>query len=73
MLAARTVDNYSAKNLGDSVEGVKMLGTFALGRLSGAKGILAKSAMDNLKITTEGNELQIRTAVPQSQVAPLIK
>jgi hypothetical protein len=73
MLAARTVDNYSAKNLGDSVEGLKMLGTFALGRLSGAKGILAKSAMDNLMITTEGNELQIRTAVPQAQVAPLIK
>lgn len=63
MLAARTVDTYSAKNLGDSVEGLKMLGTIALGRLSGAKGILAQSALDNLKITTVGNELQIRTAV----------
>jgi len=73
MLAARTVDTYSAKNLGDSVEGLKMLGAFAIGRLSGAKGILAQSALDHLKITTVGNELQIRTAVAQSQVAPLIK
>lgn len=73
MLAARTVDTYSAKNLGDSVEGLKMLGTFAIGRLSGAKGILAQSALDNLKITTVGNELQIRTTVAQSHVAPLMR
>jgi hypothetical protein len=73
MVAARTVDTYSAKNLGDSVEGLKMLGTFALNRLSGAKGILARSALDNLKITTVGNELQIRTAVAQSQVSPLMR
>ncbi len=73
MIAARTVDTYSAKNLGDTVEGLKMLGSFAINRLSAAKGILARSALDNLKITTQGNELQIRTAVAQSQVAPLIR
>jgi hypothetical protein len=50
-----------------------MLGTFAINRLSGAKGILARSALDNLKITTVGNELQIRTAVAQSQVSPLMR
>lgn len=73
MIAARTVDTYSAKNLGDTVEGLKMLGSLAINRLSAAKGILARSALDNLKITTQGNELQIRTAVAQSQVAPLIR
>jgi hypothetical protein len=73
MLAARTVDTYSAKNLGDTVEGLKMLGAFAINRLSGAKGTLARSALDNLKTTTVGNELQIRTAVAQSQIAPLIR
>lgn len=73
MIAARTVDIYAAKNLSDSVEGLRMLGTFALGRLSGAKGVLARSAVDNLKVTTVGNELQIKTAVGQSQVAPLIR
>jgi hypothetical protein len=73
MLAARTVDTYSAKNLGDTVEGLKMLGAFAINRLSGAKGTLARSALDNLKTTTVGNELQIRTAVAQSQIAPLMR
>jgi hypothetical protein len=29
--------------------------------------------LNNLKITTQGNELQIRTAVAQSQVTPLIR
>ena len=72
-LTARTVDNDAAKNLSDSLEGLRMLGTFALGRMSGAKGTLARSAVDNLKVTTVGNELQIRTAVGQSQVTPLMR
>jgi hypothetical protein len=50
-----------------------MLGGFAISRMAGVKGTLARTALDNLKTTTVGNELQIRTAVPQSQVAPLIK
>jgi hypothetical protein len=73
MLTARTVDTYSAKNLGDTVEGLKQLGGLFINRLTGAKGILAKTALENLKATTAGNELQVRTAVAQSQVAPLIK
>lgn len=72
-LAARTVDTYSAKNLGDTVEGLKQLGGLFIGRLSAAKGTLARTALNNLKITTQGNELHIRTAVAQSQVAPLMK
>lgn len=73
MLAARTVDTYAAKNLGDTVEGLKQFGGLFINRLSDAKGSLARSALNNLKITTQGNELQIRTAVAQSQVAPLMR
>jgi hypothetical protein len=73
MLAARTVDTYAAKNLGDTVEGLKQFGGLFINRLSAAKGTLARSALNNLKITTQGNELQIRTAVAQSQVAPLMR
>jgi hypothetical protein len=73
MLAARTVDTYSAKNLGDTIEGLKQFGALFINRLSAAKGSLARTALNNLKITTQGNELQIRTAVAQSQVAPLIR
>ncbi len=73
MVAARTVDTYSAKNLSDTVEGLKQFGALFINRLSAAKGTLARSALNNLKITTQGNELQIRTAVAQSQVAPLMR
>ena len=73
MIAARTVDNASARNLGDTVEGLKQLGGLFINRLTAAKGTLARSALDNLKITTLGNELQLRTAVAQSQVAPVMR
>jgi hypothetical protein len=72
-MTARTVDTYSAKNLGDTVEGLKQFGALFINRLSAAKGTLARSALDNLKITTQGNELQIRTSVAQSQVSPLMR
>jgi len=73
MLAARTVDTYAAKNLGDTVEGLKQFGGLFINRLSAARGTLARSALNNLKIITQGNELQIRTAVAQAQVAPLMR
>jgi hypothetical protein len=73
MLAARTVDTDSAKNLGDTVEGLKQFAGLFLNRLSAAQSTLARTALNNLKITTQGSELQIRTAVAQSQVAPLIR
>jgi hypothetical protein len=71
-LAARAVDAESAKSLGDTLEGLKQFGALLVGRLAGAKGILAKSALTNLRIVTDANELQIRTAVPQADVGPLM-
>jgi hypothetical protein len=73
MMAARTVDPDSARNLSDTLEGLKQFGAIFINRLSAVKGTLARSALNNLKITTQGNELQIRTAVAQSQVTPLIR
>jgi len=71
-LAARAVNADAAKSLGDTLEGLKMFGVMLAGRLSGAKGVLAKSALANMKIVTAANELQIRTAVPQSDIGPLM-
>jgi hypothetical protein len=70
-LAARAVNAQAAKNLGDTLEGLKQFGAFLVGRLSGAKGVLAKSALSNLKIVADANELQIRTSVAQAEVGPL--
>lgn len=71
-LGARTVDAESARNLGDTLGSLKQFGALFVGRLTGAKGVLAKSALTNLKILTQSNELQIRTAVAQADIAPLV-
>jgi hypothetical protein len=70
-IAARAVNAEAARNLGDTLEGLKQFGAFFVGRLSGAKGVLAKSALSNLKIVADANELQIRTNVAQAEVGPL--
>lgn len=71
-IAARAVNAEAAKSLGDTLEGLKQFGALLVGRLSGARGVLAKSALTNLQIVTSANELQIRTAVPQADVGPLM-
>lgn len=71
-VAARTVDASSARGLGDTLEGLKQFGALFTNRLPGIRGILARSALGNLKISTQGNELKIRTAVAQSDVTPLV-
>jgi hypothetical protein len=71
-LAARAVNAEAAKGLGDTLEGLKQFGALLVGRLSGAKGILAKSALSNMQIVTAANELQIRTTVAQAEIGPLM-
>ncbi len=71
-VGARTNNADSAKNLGDTLEGLKQFGALFVGRLAGAKGVLAKSALTNLKIVTQANELQIRTAVAQADIGPVV-
>jgi hypothetical protein len=70
-LAARAVNAEAARNLGDTLEGLKQFGALMVGRLSGAKGVLAKSALSNMKIVADANELQIRTTVAQAEIGPL--
>jgi hypothetical protein len=71
-LAARAINAEAAKSLGLTLEGLKQFGALLVGRLSGARGVLAKSALTNLTIVTDANELQIRTAVPSADVGPLM-
>ena len=70
-LAARAVNAQAAKNLGDTLEGLKQFGALLVGRLSGARGVLAKSALANMQILSQANELQIRTTVAQAEIGPL--
>ena len=71
-LGARAVNAEAARSLGEQLEGLKQLGSLFVGRLSGARGVLAKSALTNLKIVSDANELQLRTSVAQAEIGPLM-
>lgn len=73
VLVARTDTPDAAKSLGDTVTGLKQLGTIFIARMAPAKRALAQSALDNLKISARGNELEIRTQFAAASLAAVIK
>ena len=73
MMVARTNSVDSAKNLGDTIEGLRQLGTIFIGRMAQPRKALAESALNNLKVTARGTELEIRTQVAAANLAALIK
>lgn len=73
MLVAKTDSIQSAKNLGDTVQGLQQLGGLFIGRMAQPRKALAENALANLKITPRGNELEIRTQVTAANLATLIK
>ena len=72
-LVARTETVAAAKNLGDTVTGLKQLAGFLIMRMKDNQRALAQTAIDNLKITTRGNELEIRTQFAAASLASVIK
>ena len=71
-VGARAINANAAKSLGNTLEGLKQFASLLVGRWSGARGILAKSALTNLQIASDANELQIRTSVAQAEIGPLL-
>jgi hypothetical protein len=72
-VVARTDTAVSAKNLGDTVTGLKQLAGFLVMRLKADQQALAQSALENLKVTPRGNELEIRTQFAAANLASVIK
>jgi len=72
-IVARTDSVAAAKNLGDTVEGVRQLGGIFIMRMTEPRKSLAESALNNLKVTPRGNELEIRTQVTAASLAALVK
>ena len=73
LVVARADTADSARNLSDTVIGLKQLATIFIMRMAPARKALAQSALDNLKITTRGNELEIRTQFAAASLASLVK
>ena len=72
-LLARTDTVNAAKNLSDTVQGLKQLAAVFIFQMPLAKRTLAQGALDNLKIVTRGNELEIKTQFAAASLASLIK
>lgn len=72
LAAARTSDPNSARSLGATVESLSAFAGLFTNRLPAAKAALAKSAVGNLKVTVQGNDLQLRTTVAQGEIVPVL-
>lgn len=70
---ARAATDAQAKEVYDTVTGLRDLGGFFVSSLSGDKGKLVQTALDNLIIVKEGREVQIRLALAQADVAMLVR
>lgn len=72
-LVARTDNPDAARNLSDTITGLKQLGAIFVVQMAQPRKALAQGALDNLKITTRGNEIEIRTQVAAANLASVIK
>lgn len=70
---ARTDTTAQAQGVYNTLVGFKELGGFFASNLTGDKGKLAQTALENLKITKEANEVQIRLELAQADVAMLVR
>ena len=73
LMVARADTADAARNLSDTIIGLKQLATVFIMRMAPARKALAQSALDNLKVTTRGNELEIRTQFAAASLASLVK
>jgi len=72
-LAARTDSPEAAKSVSETVIGLKQLGAIVIVRLAPPKRALAQTALDNLKITRRGSEVEVRTQVAAASLASFVK
>lgn len=70
---ARTQTAAQAQEVHNMLVGFRDLGGYFASNLSGDKGKLAQTALDNLKLTKEGNEVQIKLGLAQADIAMLMK
>jgi hypothetical protein len=73
VIVARTETPAAAKNLGDTVTGLKQIAGFMVLQMTGQKKALAESALSNFKIDVRANELELRTQVTAANLASLMK
>ena len=76
MLAvARTGDADQAQSLNDTIAAAKQFAAVLASHVSrdSDKGKLVKNALDNMKVTTVGNEVKITLELPQTDIATIVR
>jgi len=68
----RTLSARDAQSLGDTITALKQFAPLLLARLPGERGRVAQKAIDSLRVTAQGPEVQLRLAVPQTDIAALV-
>lgn len=68
----RTLNAQDAKGLGNTLTALKQFAPLFLSRLSGDRGKVAQRAIDSLRVTAQGSEVQLRLEVPQTDIAALV-
>ncbi len=72
MTTLRAGSASDAKQLFDSLDSLRQIAP-SLVAFMGEKGKFAQNAVNSLKITTKGNEVQLRLEVPQSDITSLLR
>jgi hypothetical protein len=72
-IVARTETPAAAKELGDTLTGLKQLAGLLVMRMNADRRALAQSAVANLTINARTNEVEIRTQVAASNLASVMK
>ncbi len=69
----RTGSAADARNLSDTVEGLKQFAPFAISRMKGDKAKQTQQLVDATKVTTQGDEVQFRLDLADANVATLVR
>ncbi|HYJ45840.1 MAG TPA: hypothetical protein VEV81_04430 [Pyrinomonadaceae bacterium] len=70
---ARTEKPDEAQNLSDTLSALKQVGGMMAGGLPADTGKLAQSALENLRIKSQGNETTIRLELKQADISTLMR
>jgi hypothetical protein len=75
LTVARTENAEQAKNLSDTIAAAKQFASMFAAHVSrdSAKGKLVENALNGMKVTTQGNEVQIKLELAQADVATLVR
>ncbi|HEX8139837.1 MAG TPA: hypothetical protein VF544_19920 [Pyrinomonadaceae bacterium] len=75
LVAARTENAEQAQDIAQAINGLKLLSKFGIGGRgsSKAQAEALSSLLNNLTITSQGNEVEFKLNVTQQEIAPLMR